>query len=258
MDLKSKIEAVLPQKHHALLYNVYFNLLPLRAMSYRGNKVICPCCDTHLDKFLPAKPGTKLLSNRICPRCDSWPRHRGLFLYLKNRTNFFKERLKVLHIAPKYCFLKTFTTKSNLDYISADLSSPIAREKMDITDIPYKDNYFDVILCNHVLEHITDDFRAMQELFRVLKPNGWSILQVPLDRQRERTFEDHSITSPQKRERLFGQHDHVRMYGRDYKDRLEQVGFTVKLDSYLKNLNPDLTQRHGLNKKEDIYLCTKS
>ena len=258
MDLKSKIELFLPNRYHNLLYEAYFNLLPIRAIPYQGNKLTCPCCNARLNKFLSAKPGSKLLSNRICPKCDSWPRHRGLLLYLKNKTNFFVDRLRVLHIAPKYCLQKTFKTLSNLDYVSADLSSPIAMVKIDITDIPYADNYFDVILCNHVLEHITDDRQAMRELFRVLKPNGWSILQVPMDRDRAQTFEDFSVTSLKERERLFGQYDHVRRYGRDYQDRLKQAGFTVRLDSYLKDLDREVSQKYKLNKKEDIYLCSKS
>lgn len=145
---------------------------------------------------------------------------------------------------------------SNIDYISADLSLPLAMVRMDITDIPYTDNYFDAILCSYVLEHIEDDRKAMEEILRVLKPDGWAILQVPLDRNRKQTFEDPNVVSPQERERLFLQHDHVRLYGLDYKDRLEEAGFKVKVDSYLKQLEKDTVCQYGLN-RENIYFCTK-
>lgn len=144
---------------------------------------------------------------------------------------------------------------SNLDYISADLNSPMAMVKMDITNILYEDNSFDVILCSHVLEHVVDDRKAMRELFRVLKPGGWGILQVPI--LRDKTFEDPSIVSPEDRERIFGQKDHVRIYGRDYKDRLEEAGFTVKVDGYVRELGDDKIKKHGLSEDQDIYFCAK-
>jgi SAM-dependent methyltransferase len=129
--------------------------------------------------------------------------------------------------------------------------------KVDIMNIPYKDDSFDVILCSHVLEHVANDQKAMRELFRVLIPGGWAILQSPVDRQRDETFEDPNVTSPQDRLRLFGQSNHVRVYGRDYKDRLEKAGFSVKIDGYVRSLSADEINVHGLLEDEDIYLCTK-
>lgn len=130
--------------------------------------------------------------------------------------------------------------------------------KMDVTNIAMPDNQFDCIICYHVLEHIPDDEKAMTELFRVLKPGGWAILQSPVDHNRDKTYEDPSIVSPDERERAFGIKDHVRLYGRDYKDRLERAGFTVKLDCYVTELRDDKIKRYGLMKDEIIYLCTKS
>lgn len=256
MDLKTKIKNTLPKGYQHLLYKVYFDLLPLRAALYQGEQFVCPCCNGRFSKFLSAQPGRKKLKNEQCPRCDSWRRHRAMWLYLQNRTNLFSEPLKVLHVAPEYIFQEKLKSRENLDYVSADLSSPLAMVEMDITNISYQENCFDAILCSHVLEHIEDDRKAIKELLRVLKPSGWAILQVPIDRKREQTFEDQSISSPQERERLFWQHDHVRLYGLDYKDRLEEAGFTVEVDSYLKQLEKDTVYKYGLT-REDIYLCTK-
>jgi predicted SAM-dependent methyltransferase len=146
---------------------------------------------------------------------------------------------------------------SNLDYVSADINSPLAMVKMDITNIPCEDNSFDTILCSHVLEHVMDDQKAMRELFRVLKPEGWAILQVPIDCERDKTFEDPNIVSPEDREKFFGLSDHVRVYGLDYKDRLEKAGFKVKVDHYVKNLGDDMVEKHRLWRGEDIYFCTE-
>ncbi|WP_293138876.1 class I SAM-dependent methyltransferase [Okeania sp. SIO3I5] len=184
-------------------------------------------------------------------------RHRLLWLYLKNKTNFFDEDLKVLHFAPEYSFYRRFANQKNLDYISADLYSPRAMVKMDITNILYEDNLFDVIICSHVLEHIPDDRKAMSELWRVLKHGGWAILQVPIDINSQETLEDPNIQSPEDRLRFYGLEDHVRMYGLDYKDRLEEVGFTVKVDEYVKELGSDIIEKYGLMETENIYLCIK-
>ena len=178
-------------------------------------------------------------------------------MYLRDRTNLFSDNIKVLHFAPEYIFQKILLSLPNLDYISADLDSSLAMVKMDITNIPYEDNSFDVILCSHVLENVMNDQKAMKNLFRILKPGGWAILQSPIDYKRNKTFEDSSIALPEDRERVFGQRDQVRIYGLDYKERLEKEGFTVKVDSYVKELKLDIIQKYGLMKEEDIYFCTK-
>jgi SAM-dependent methyltransferase len=170
-----------------------------------------------------------------------------LWLYLQQRTNLFSTPLKVLHFAPEFALQRRFRQCSNLDYISADLSEPEAMQKMDITAIPSANQTFDVILCSHVLEHIPDDRQAMRELHRVLKPGGWAILLVPIDMRREQTFEDPTVTDPQERLRLFEQTDHVRIYGRDYVQRLEQAGFMVRQEDFLACLDPTLVQRGRLS-----------
>ncbi len=253
--LKLLLKPLIPKKYHLELIQIYYNLI---APLYTGNQYICPCCNGHFRKFLPF--GVKPRSNARCPRCGSLERHRLLWLYLKNRTKFFSDNLKVLHFAPEYIFQRTFTSLPNLDYVSADLDSPLAMVNMDITNIAYKDNSFDVILCIHVLEHVLDDQKAMRELFRVLKSGGWAILQVPI--LREKTFEDPTIMTPEKRLKHFGKEDHVRIYGLDYKERLENAGFSVKVDSYLTELSKDIVNQYSLMPegvlKENIYFCSKS
>jgi ubiquinone/menaquinone biosynthesis C-methylase UbiE len=162
----------------------------------------------------------------------------------------------MLHVAPERHFANLFPNIPGVDYLSADLNRPMAMVKMDITDIQYPDNSFDVIYCSHVLEHIPDDHRAMSELFRVLKPGGWAILQVP-QADLDVTYEDFSITDPAEREKHFGQYDHVRWYGRDYKDRLVRAGFQVTEDHIARELDPADAKRFGLMVSENVYLCRK-
>lgn len=228
----------------------------LRGLLYAGNQFICPVCGGHFRKF--RESGTISRPNEQCPRCLSRKRHRLLWLYLKNKTNFFDEQLKVLHLAPEHCFYKRFSNQKNLDYLSADIQSPLAMVKMDITNIHYQESVFDVILCSHVLEHIPDDEKAMAELYRVLKPGGWAILQVPIDMNRQKTFEDPTIKSREDRQRFFGQSDHVRLYGLDYKHRLEQAGFKVKVDGYVRELGSEDIKKYSLMETQKIYFCLKS
>ncbi len=160
--------------------------------------------------------------------------------------------------APEPIFQKKLRASPNLDYTSADLNSPFAMVKLDITDIPYAENTFDVVLCSHVLEHIPDDRKAMSELYRILKPGGWALLLVPFDAERPETFEDPDVVDPKERTRLFGQFDHVRVYGRDFKDRLESAGFTVRQEFYARELDQVLAQRYQVLVELDMFYCTKS
>ena len=127
--------------------------------------------------------------------------------------------------------------------------------KMDITDIQYPDASFDVIVCYHVLEHVPDDRLAMREMRRVLKPGGWAILQSPLRVELEKTYEDFSITAPEERERAFGQRDHVRLYGRDYEQRLQESGWIVERDNFARRMDAAKRARYSVDADEDIYLC---
>ena len=240
------------------LIKASFLVKPLIAFYYKGNKLTDPIDGKSFRKFLPYGY-EKQRENALSPSTLSLERHRLLWLYLKEETNFFSstETLKVLHIAPEQCFLKIFRNQQNLEYITSDLESPIADVKADICDLPFSDNEFDVIFCNHVLEHIPDDKKAMQELYRVLKKGGFGIFQIPQDLSREKTFEDNSITDKKERAKIFGQYDHVRVYGRDYFNKLRSVGFKVDEVDYTKKIAPEKLERFCLMKGEILPVCFK-
>jgi len=248
-------KAVIPARYHERAGAIHREAEIIKHVaSYIGIAHRCPCCGWHLRKFLPY--GVVVRHNALCPRCNSLERHRLLWLYFKERTNLFTDRLRLLHFAPEQIFETAFKSLDNLDYITADLYSGSAMVKMDITDITSEDDSFDAIICSHVLEHVVDDKKAMKEMFRVLRPGGWVIIMVPISGE-EKTFEDPSIVTPEDRERFFGQWNHVRFYGRDLKDRLESVGFDVKADGYVRELEKSKIRRYGLLESEDIYFCTK-
>ncbi len=223
---------------------------------YIGNKVSCPVCDHNFRTFLPY--GRKARSNALCPNCLSLERHRMMWLFLKNETSFFKNKLDVLHIAPELCFIDRFESIHGERYITADIESPLAKVKLDVHDIPFDEGRFDVVFCNHVMEHVADDHKAMSEIYRVLKPGGFAILQVPLFYPlRDVTYEDDTIASPNAREKAFGQSDHVRMYGKDYADRLHAAGFEVGENRYFESLPIEQVKRFALPLDEPVFYCKK-
>ena len=195
--------------------------------------------------------------NALAPDSLSLERHRLLWLFLKNRSTFFSKKLKVLHFAPALCFRKAFKKMENLEYYTADLNSSWADIKIDARAIPFPANDFDVLIANHVLEHIEEDLLAMQEFYRVIRPGGWGIFMVPIDQKLEATYEDFSITDPREREKHFGQSDHVRIYGLDFADRLAMAGFGVKCENYAESLSPELIDKYCLNKNDLIFICQK-
>lgn len=223
----------------------------------RGKKFTDPIDGKSYRKFLPYGY-ENVRENVLAPGTLSLERHRLFWLYLKNETNFFTAPLKVLHFAPEQAFLKRFRKLKNLTYTTTDLNSPIADVKADICDLPFSDNSFDVIICNHVLEHIPDDTKAMQELFRVMAPGGMGIFQVPYDRNRAITFEDDTITDPKERAKIFGQYDHVRVYGMDFFEKLASVGFEVNAVDYTKTLSVASIEKYRLPKGELLPVCKKS
>ena len=215
----------------------------------------CPCCQAHLRRFKPF--GVVPRPEACCPVCWSLERHRLINLYMTQKTDLLDGRRKrMLHVAPEPQLSWWFQAQPHIDYLSADLFAVNAMVKMDITDIQYPDDSFDVIYCSHVLEHVPDDRKAMREFRRVLRPGGWAILQVPITA--DVTFEDPTVTTPAERERLFGQHDHVRRYGPDYKDRLGDAGFSVTVDEFVRDMDDASIRRLGLMRSEDVYLCRKA
>ena len=231
------------------------SILKLIGLFYRGKNYTDPISGISYRKMLPYGR-TLIRKNALAPDSMSLERHRIIWLYLQNKTNILNDHLKMLHVAPEYCFIKRFKKLKNLTYITGDIESPWADVKMDIQDIPFSDNTFDIIMCNHVFEHIDNDKKAMSEFFRVLKPNGWAIFQVPICWDQP-TLEDASITDPKEREKVFGQRDHVRYYGYDYPDRLQSVGFSVSVIDYAKELGSDLIKKYALLPDEKIIFCRK-
>jgi SAM-dependent methyltransferase len=243
-----------PRKYLQLFTGIGLKTL---GVFYAGNKVECPICNHHYRKFLPygrinPRP------NALCPHCLSLERHRLIWVYLKEKTNFFSDQLDVLHIAPEPCFMKRFEKQHGEKYITADIESPLAKVKMDIHDIPFPENHFDVVLCNHVLEHVQDDIKAMSEIYRVLRPGGFAVMQVPFFAPvPEVTLEDPTIINPREREKAFGQSDHVRKFGKDYANRIERSGLTAEASTFAKELNEDKVLRYGLVRNEILYIGRK-
>jgi len=215
----------------------------------------CLCCKARIRSFIPVRLDPNPEAG--CPVCGSMQRHRLIWLYMNRKTDLFNgSQKKMLHIAPEPQLARLFQKVHYIEYLSADLGSPNAMVKLDITDIQYSDNTFDVIYCSHVLEHVPDDNKAMREFHRVLRPGGWAILQVPITVVA--TFEDATVNSDEQRERLFGQYDHVRRYGLDYKNRLMDAGFSVSVDGFVRELGDKVVRRFGLIRDEDVYFCRKT
>lgn len=239
-----------PRKYLQLFSGVGLKVV---GIFYAGRAVECPICGSHYRSFLPygrinPRP------NALCPSCLSLERHRLIWLFLKDKTNFFSQPLKVLHIAPEHCFMRRFEKAHGEGYLTADIESPLAKVKMDIHQIPFGENTFDVVLCNHVLEHVQNDIVAMGEMRRVLKPGGWAILQVPFfSPVPDTTIEDPSITSPREREKAYGQDDHVRKFGKDYASRIQRSGLTPECNGFAKTLSAADCQKYGVTSNEIIY-----
>lgn len=253
MKIFSQILNTIPRPY---LIKLSYLARPILAFYLKGNKYTDPIDGKSFKKFLPYGYGEQR-PNVLSPSTLSLERHRLMWLHLKNKTNFFTEKKKVLHMAPEQCFLPIFKKMENLDYTTADLYSPIVDVKADILNLPFDDNSFDIVFCNHVLEHIENDTKAMSELYRVLKPGGMGIFQVPQDLSLKETYEDFNITSEEERKKHFGQYDHVRIYGKDYFDRLRKVGFTVKEVDYSKTIPDELVDKYRLTKGEILPVCFK-
>ena len=277
--MKKLFKIILNTIPRPLLIRLSYVARPIIALTLKGTKFTDPIDGKSFKSMLPYGYETQR-NNVLSPSTLSLERHRLLWLYLNEETDFFKSELvsdssftntkkiklrdaetnaalKVLHFAPEQAFYKLFRNQKNLDYTTTDLFSPLADVKADICDLPFQDNQYDVILCNHVLEHIPDDTKAMQELYRVLKPGGMAILQIPQDLSRATTFADDTITDQKERAKIFGQYDHVRIYGRDYFDKLRSIGFTVIEEDYTNKIAPELVEKYCLAKGEIIPVCFK-
>lgn len=277
--MKKLLRLILNTIPRPILIRLSFIARPILALILKGSTFTDPIDGKSFKMFLPYGYGTQR-NNVLSPSTLSLERHRLLWLYLKNETDFFQSELdsdsavkqpkniklrdaetssvlKVLHFAPEQAFYKLFRNQKNINYTTTDLFSPLADIKADICNLPFDDNSYDVIFCNHVLEHIPDDTKAMQELYRVLKPAGMGIFQIPQDVSRASTFSDDSISNQKERAAIFGQYDHVRIYGRDYFNKLRSIGFTVIEENYTSKIAPELVTKYCLAKGEIIPVCFK-
>lgn len=223
----------------------------------QGGQRFCPICGKTFHAYLPF--GEFPRKSALCPACHSLERHRALWLIL-NAIELEKSGMKILHFAPEPIFYQRFSSIPNVDYWSVDLNpnSFGVKKVVDITDITFEDNTFDLIMCTHVLEHIPDEKKAMSELYRVLKPNeGVALLTVPIDNTLQMTLENPMYNTPALRSKYYGQWDHVRRYGLDYPQRLKDAKFFVEEVAMKDFFNDDDLKKFGLIKNEKFHICRK-
>jgi predicted SAM-dependent methyltransferase len=239
------------------LIKISIKILPILKSIFKGNKHIDPIDNANLSRFLPYGY-EKIRKNALSPSTLSLERHRLLWLYLKNETSIFTESLKLLHIAPEQAYYKRLKQQSNIEYTSLDLNSPIADINADIKDMPFAENSFDIVICNHVLEHIENDELALTEIYRVLKNGGFAILQIPLNKNLETTYEDETIKDPDERKKHFGQYDHVRVYGMDFFKKLNKIGFESKPVFYADKFSQKDKRIYGIENDDIIPIAIKN
>ncbi len=218
--------------------------------------MICPCCGSHFRRFRAFNG-----PDRVCWVCGAMERHRVAWIYFDQNPQLFWPGMSIVHVAPERVLRNRFRSIPEVTYHAGDLTAEFGPERIDVTQLPYEDASIDAVVCNHVLEHVPDDRKAMSEIRRVLRPSGWALLQVPgLERKEfEETDEDPSVTDPHERLARFGQRDHVRRYGRDYADRLESAGLAVQILYVDKTLPQAEVDRYRLARQgrvEPIVLGT--
>ena len=259
--MKHLIKLILNLFPRPVLQRVAEWAVPVLGLFYLGEGKECPVCGCKRRKFLPYGYVTPR-ENALCPKCLSLERHRLLWLWLLRESDLGRGAMalpRMLHIAPEVALMRRFRKMYNATperYITADLESPLADMHFDVQQIPLEDGSFDVVICNHIMEHVEDDRRAMRELHRILRHGGWGVVLSPVERERELTFEDDTITDRDERTRIFGQYDHRRIYGRDYADRLREAGFEVMVLPYKDSFTPAEQERYALT-DEDLYIVYK-
>ena len=255
--MKQFVKIILNLIPRSYLISISLRLLPFLKLIFRGKNFIDPIDNAHLSRFLPYGY-ENIRKNALSPSTLSLERHRLLWLYLKNETNVFTDSVKLLHIAPEQAYYKRLRKRDNIDYTSLDLHSPIADINADIKKMPFMDEAFDVIICNHVLEHIKDDGTALKEIFRTLKTGGFAVLQIPLDQKLQKTYEDDSIVDPELRKKHFGQYDHVRVYGWDFFEKLNKLGFESEAIAYAERFNTEDKKKYGIENDDVIPIARKN
>jgi SAM-dependent methyltransferase len=224
---------------------------PINLLAWGGSRY-CPVCERKVRGFF----AYDVHPEAWCPSCASMERHRYLWWFLHEKTAVFSNvGLNLLHIAPEKALASRLSRIAGLDYLTADLESPRADVKMDITNISYPDDSFDAVICSHVLEHVPEDATALEELLRVIRPGGWGAFMVPVDG--EITREDPTVVTPEERQALYGQYDHVRSYGLDFRDRMARAGWSVETCVAGETLGSDECHRMGIPVEEVIFHGTK-
>jgi SAM-dependent methyltransferase len=242
------VKAAIPSRYRLAARTAF---LRVSAVTNAGRGVACPCCGKRMRKFARFHG-----VNDQCPGCGSLMRQRAVQLYLRDVLRVPERGDDVLHVGPGPALVRWFKTLDGLRYVTFDLDSPLAMIRGDATNLPFDGESFDLLVCLHVLEHIEDDRAAIHEFFRVLVPGGKALIQVPPS-DLDETFEDPALTTPEDRERAFGQWDHVRICGRDYGERLTEAGFVVSEEDYVERLEPAQRTTYGLRTGEPFYVCTK-
>jgi SAM-dependent methyltransferase len=248
--LKKLLTSLLPQH---LLLKAEPQLRKIVSAFFVGNNYECPVCGFHARKFIAVHEG----ESHLCPRCGSIERKRLLWLYLRDEIKIHeKKNFNVLHFSPSSALFKKLKALKGIEYVPTAFDNPLIKNHFDITSLPLPEYHFDLLICYHVLEHVTNDIKAMSELFRVLKKGGVALLQVPFSVKE--TIEDSSVTNPEDRKKFFGQEDHVRYYGQeDFKQRLKNIGFSVEEIFYAEKFGEEKSSLYLLNKKEIIFCCVK-
>ncbi len=238
-------------------YNFHVSLRKLKAVFLSGSRYYCPCCEKSASRFLEKGNGIEVRGNAVCPHCGSLERTRLLYLFLKDKTNIFRDNPFILHFAPEDALKVHFAANPN--YTDADLNPNLASHQMDITDIRFPDNHFDFIICSHVLGHVPNEQKALQELYRVLKSGGRLFLMSLMDPEAQLTLENPEYNTPEMKLRHYGEKDLERLYGNDFSERISAEGVTVERIDYRLQFSDSVRQRMALGngRREVIYLVTK-
>ena len=259
--MKHLIKLILNLIPRPVLQRVADWIVPVVGMLYVGKGKECPLCGCQRRKFIPygyVKPR----ENALCPNCLSLERHRLLWLWLLRESDIGRGAMalpRLLHIAPEVALMRKFRkmyAREKERYVTADLESPLADMHFDVQEIPIEDGAFDCVICNHIMEHVEDDRKALKEIFRILRRGGWGVILSPVELEREKTFEDDTITDREERTRIFGQYDHRRIYGRDYTERLQETGFEVYDIPYKEAFTAAEQQRYALC-DDHLYIVRK-
>lgn len=236
--------------------NLRILFLQIRGWWYRGDKYFCPCCGGRYATFLPMTDGASNRENVVCPGCGAVERHRLLRLFLKEQTDIYTKNHSVLYFAPELGIQNHLRKQSNIEYLSTDIDSALAMQTFDIMDIPHPDKAFSMIFCSHVLAHVKNDKKALQELFRILKSDG-VLIMFDMPSENPKTLEFDHIKKTEERLEAYGQSDRWRLYGQDFVSRIEEVGFQVEVNNYAKKLPKNILEDYRISVKDKIYLCRK-